>query len=232
MRLDKYLCDCLPVTRNEIKKEIRNKHISVNDLCVSDPSIHVDPQTDFIMYKGKEVNYQKFHYYVLNKPAGYVTATIDKSDKTVMDLLPSQLRDDYFPVGRLDKDTEGLLLITNDGELSHRLLSPKYHVTKGYLCILEKTVTENDLLMLQNGIDIGDDKPTSPAKTIALDDKTVQLYITEGRYHQVKRMFKALCNKVTFLKRISFGPLKLDDFNILPGEYIELSKDKIDSLIK
>lgn len=230
MRIDKYLCDCLSLSRNDIKNEIKKGFVIVNDSAIKDPSIHVNEKTDVIKYNGEIVSYQKYHYYVLNKPSGVITARKDKNDKTVFDILDFAFPKDLAPVGRLDKDTEGLLLLTNDGELSHRLLSPKSHIDKGYLCRLEKDVTKEDIMSLETGINIGDDTPTLPAKAVLINPKEVELYICEGRYHQVKRMFQALCNKVIYLKRISFGPLKLDALDLNLGQCIELDEKQIKEL--
>lgn len=165
---------------------------------------------------------------MLNKPQGVVSATEDKRDKTVLDLIVSKKRKDLFPVGRLDKDTEGLLLITNDGELAHNLLSPKKHVDKTYYVELAKPVTDTTLAALEQGVDIGEESLTLPAKTAALsaDRKSLQLTIREGKFHQVKRMFHAVENEVVFLKRLSMGSLSLDE-TLKPGEYRVLTEEEI-----
>lgn len=230
MRLDKFICDMLGLTRTEAKNVIKKGNITVNNSVCKDSSIHINPEKDDILYNNKQIAYKSNKYYLLNKPSGVITATHDDNDKTVIDLVAPEIRKNLIPVGRLDKDTEGLLLLTDDGELSHKLLSPKSHVDKGYYCELEKNVTKEDLDSLAQGINIGDDTPTLPAKVEIIDSQTVLLYICEGRYHQVKRMFQALCNKVTFLKRISFGPLNLEDYNLNPGEYIELTEEQVKSL--
>lgn len=230
MRLDKFICDMLGFTRTESKVVIKKGYISINKSVCKDSAFHINPETDVIEYNNNPITYKKNKYFLLNKPAGIITATFDEKEKTVLDLIAPENRKNLIPVGRLDKDTEGLLILTDDGELSHRLLSPKNHVDKGYYCELEKDVTKVDIDSLQNGINIGDDTPTLPAKVKIIDSKKVILYISEGRYHQVKRMFQALCNKVIYLKRISFGPINLDDFELNKGEYIELTETQIEAL--
>ena len=163
---------------------------------------------------------------MLNKPAGVVSATTDNHDKTVLDLLKDAHGKDLFPVGRLDKDTEGLLLITNDGELSHNLLSPKKHVDKTYLVKTAESVTTEMVQALERGVDIGEEKLTLPAKVKVLEDKEIELTITEGKFHQVKRMLKAVDNEVVYLKRLSMGCLKLDE-TLKLGEYRELTEMEI-----
>jgi 16S rRNA pseudouridine516 synthase len=169
---------------------------------------------------------------MLHKPQGVVTATQDNHDKTVMELLDSDIRRrDLFPVGRLDKDTEGLLMITNDGELAHMLLSPKRHVDKTYQVHLEENITEEALIQLTQGVDIGEDQLTLPAKAVKIDDKVIHLTIQEGKFHQVKRMLKAVNNEVIYLKRLTFGSLTLDES--LPfGSYRPLTDDEIIQLRK
>lgn len=226
IRIDKYVEECLHITRKEAKEQIKKKCIRVNGNVINDYGLHVD-DSDTVEYKGQKLLYKPFRYYVLNKPAGILTATEDKNHKTVLDILPSNLRKGIFPVGRLDKDTEGLLLLTNDGELAHRILSPGKHVPKTYNCILESTVSTDDINILENGLDIGEKKLTLPAKAELIAPKQVYLTITEGKFHQVKRMFERLGNKVLYLERISFGPLSLDRIDLSRGEYRELSEEEI-----
>ena len=179
--------------------------------------------------QGKNLSFAKFHYYLLHKPAGVITATEDKSQKTVIDLLTGISTKNLFPVGRLDKDTEGLLLITDDGELSHKLLSPKKHVDKTYFCLLKKDISEADINVLSQGVDIGDEKPTMPAVVKALSEREVELTIREGRFHQVKRMMQAVGNEVLYLKRLSMGPLSLPD-DLEKGCFRPLSDAEIEQL--
>ena len=225
IRLDKYLCDLNIGSRSEIKEYIRKKLITVNGAIASDPGMRIS-EDSAVTYRGEPLIYKKFRYYMLNKPKGVVSATQDNIDTTVIDLLKDINTRDMFPVGRLDKDTEGLLIITNDGEMSHRLLSPKNHVEKCYLVHLKHNITSDDIKTLCMGVDIGDDTITLPAKVEAIATDRIYLTITEGRYHQVKRMLEAVDNKVVFLKRVSFGPLELDP-SLSPGEYRELDESEI-----
>lgn len=225
MRLDKYLVECGIGSRKEVKKIIDGKLVSVNDKIISSPKENVDEEKDTVKYKNKIIKYKKFRYYILNKKSGYITAVDDPRDKTVMDLLPEWvIKKDLAPVGRLDKDTEGLLLLTNDGQLNHRLLSPKSHVDKTYYAELEKNISEDDLEKLRNGVDIGG-YITMPALAEKIEDKKIHLTIKEGKFHQVKKMLEAVDNKVVYLKRISFGNLKLNDMEL--GEVREVNLEDI-----
>lgn len=218
MRLDKYLCHCGKGSRSEVKKLIKSGQITVNNEPVKAPEYSVDIDSDVVTVRGEIIQYQKYLYYVLNKPKGVVTAVTDDRYRTVMSCLKSENIKDCFPVGRLDIDTEGLLLITNDGDLAHRLLSPKNHVEKTYFAILNETCPEDAVELFKNGVDIGDEKPTLPAKLeIGNNPKEVRLTITEGRFHQVKRMFQAVGRQVLYLKRERMGNLTLD--GLKPGEY-------------
>jgi len=230
MRLDKYLCDSLLITRNEAKKIIKQNKISVGSKIISDAGYHVASK-DNVCFDGKALTYKEFRYVAMNKPSGYITATNDKKNKTVNDLLDEKLRKTVVPAGRLDKDTEGLLLFTNDGKLAHDLLSPSYHVHKTYLCELTHEIDNDSIKLLEEGVDIGDDKPTAPAKCKKINDKTVLLTICEGRFHQVKRMFHAVANEVVKLTRVSFGPLELSKLDIKTGEYRELTTEE-EALLK
>ena len=217
MRLDKYLCDCDLGTRSEVKALIKKGLIRVNAQIAKDPGMSVDETKDSVTYKDAVVAYSKYHYYVLNKPKGYVCSRRACEGKTVYELLPADLRNKLETVGRLDKDTEGILLFTDDGDLSHRLLSPKNHVPKTYDVLCEKDVSVEDLKHLSEGILI-DDEMTLPAKAEYLDaTNRIALTLSEGRFHQVKRMLQATCNKVVELKRISFGNLYLNDLNLPVG---------------
>ena len=225
MRLDKYLVECGIGSRKEVKKIIDNKLVSVNDKIISSSKENVDEENDIVKYRDEIIKYKKFRYYILNKKRGYITAVDDPRDKTVMDLLPEWvIRKDLAPVGRLDKDTEGLLLLTNDGQLNHRLLSPKSHVDKTYYAELEKNISEDDLEKLRNGVDIGG-YITMPALAEKIEDKKIHLTIKEGKFHQVKKMLEAVENKVVYLKRISFGNLKLNDMEL--GEVREVNLEDI-----
>ena len=237
MRLDKFLANSGIGTRKEVKDILKNRKSSVNDVFVKDGKIQIDEKKDIVKYENKIVNYKPFVYIMMNKPAGVISATEDNHHKTVIDLLNDEYRTyDIFPVGRLDIDTEGLLLLTNDGILSHNLLSPKKHVDKKYYVKIAKPLSENDVKTLENGIKLGENFVTKKAKIEVIskdshENGNNQVYITisEGKFHQVKRMFKAVNNEVLYLKRITMGNLLLDQ-NLKLGEYRELTEEELDEL--
>lgn len=230
MRLDKFLSDMQIGTRSSVKNLIKKGQVSVNDILVRKPDFQVDTEQDLVTCMGNPITYQSLYYYMLHKPAGVVTATKDHHEPTVMALLPNASGKHLAPVGRLDKDTEGLLLITNDGELAHNLLSPNRHVEKTYYVECRGTLTADAVALLENGVEIGDETPTRPAKvnvlTQAADFYTMELTITEGRYHQVKRMVQAVGGSVTYLKRLSMGALSLDE-NLPKGSYRALTEQEV-----
>lgn len=226
MRLDGYLCSCKGVTRSEAKKLIKEKRVKIGDTVVNDSSYHVK-EDDIIKLDDEILTYEEYIYIILNKPAGYVTARNDERQSTVMELIDED-RKNLSPVGRLDIDTEGLLLITDNGKLNHNMLSPSKHVDKCYLVRCARDVSDEDMNALRNGIDIGDDKPTLPAKCERFGSD-ILLTIYEGRLHQVKRMLLATGNEVVYLKRLSFGPLKLDE-SLGPGESRRLTKEELGSI--
>ena len=231
MRLDKFLCEMGVGTRSEVKNYLKKGQVTVNGEVIKKPETKVKEDTDEICFLGQKLCYEAVQYFLLNKPAGCVTATKDNLSETVMSFLPDNRREDLFPVGRLDKDTEGLLLITNDGALAHELLSPRKHVDKTYYAIIDGEVIEEHVQMFLDGVDIGDENLTMPADlNILKSDKTseIELTIREGRFHQVKRMFEAIGCKVTYLKRISMGSLCLGDLK--PGEVRTLTAEEIEKL--
>lgn len=229
MRLDKFLCDNNIGTRSQVKEYIKKGQVTVNGQTARKPETKVDETKDTVTFQGREVRYRKYVYYMLNKPEGVVSATNDNTAPTVVSLLTVPEQKDLFPVGRLDKDTTGLLLLTNDGALAHDLLSPKKHVDKTYLVKPEQPLSEEDIHHLESGLDIGDDKPTAPAKVVLTEDGDLLLTIHEGRFHQVKRMLQAIDNQVLTLERVSFGPLSLDP-SVKRGEYRALTEEEIDAL--
>ncbi len=226
MRLDKFLCDTAGFTRTEAKNAVKKGQIAVNGQVQKAADFKVKENTDTVTFQGKPLSYATFHYYMLHKPAGVITATEDKKESTVMDILREEKVKNLFPVGRLDKDTEGLLLITDDGELAHNLLSPKKHVDKEYLVKVRDSISEEDCRKLSEGVDIGDEKPTAPAKVERVAEKEILLTIREGRFHQVKRMLQAVGNEVLYLKRLSMGSLRLPK-DLEKGAYRPLSEDEI-----
>lgn len=231
IRLDKFLADMGLGTRSEVKKEIHKGQVRVNGIPEKSPEYKLDIQKDLVEINGRQISYAQQEYYMLNKPAGVVSATEDKRDTTVLDLIQEKQRKDLFPVGRLDKDTEGLLLITNDGSLAHQLLSPKKHVKKTYFVRVENPVSPEDIKILEEGVDIGEEKRTLPAEISCLSPEKNSLCLTikEGKFHQIKRMFQAVDNKVLYLKRLSMGSLTLDE-TLAPGEYRPLTKEEIERL--
>lgn len=282
IRLDKYLSNMTGESRSIIKSEIKKGNVIVNGSTVLKAENKIDEIKDEVIYKGESVAYSKYAYYMFNKPAGCVSATTDNTCKTVIDYLKNEQVSGLFPVGRLDKDTEGLLIITNDGELAHKLLSPKKHVAKKYYARIKGNLPTDVEKRFEDGLDIGDEKKTLPArievlqnaKTTestdkltgktdnmtgktdnmtgntdnitdvvisdrsdalpdegpALFDSEVYVVITEGRYHQVKRMFKAVGCEVTYLERKSMGGLELDD-TLRRGEYRKLTDEEINTLL-
>lgn len=235
IRLDKYLADMSVGTRSEVKRLIKNGMVRVGDEVVRKAEYKIDESKDIVHIGEKQISYVKEEYYMLNKPAGVVSATEDMLHRTVIDLIDSKKRKDLFPVGRLDKDTEGLLIITNDGALSHRLLSPKKHVDKTYYAKINGKVTSYTVEQFQRGVNIGTDEDPEITKPGVLeilasgDQSEIRLTIQEGKYHQVKRMFQAVGMEVAYLKRESMGNLKLDPtLNI--GEYRALTKEELESM--
>ena len=236
MRLDKYLAEMGVGTRQEVKKQIRQGKVTVNGTVVKAADTKIDETYDEVTIGGRNISYVSYEYYMLNKPGGVVSATEDRRDTTVIDLIKDKKRKDLFPVGRLDKDTEGLLLITNDGDLAHRLLAPKKHVDKVYYAKIDGMVTEEDVKRFAEGIDIGaeEEEMTRPAKLDIMksaEESEIRLTIHEGKFHQVKRMFLAVGKEVTYLKRERMGTLCLDE-NLKPGEYRLLTEEEIENVRK
>lgn len=229
MRLDKWLTHMGTGSRKDVKGLIKTGSVQVNDVPVKDPSCQVDPSKDVVTVHGEPLVYEAFHYFLLNKPQGVITATEDAKQETVLDLLDERdRRKDLFPVGRLDKDTEGLLLITNDGALAHKLLSPKHHVEKTYEAIINGLITEEMVMAFQKGIELKGDGATKPAKLKVLteaENPRVEIQITEGKYHQIKRMFVAVGREVLYLKRTKMGPLALEA-GLELGAYRPLSQEE------
>lgn len=235
IRLDKYLADMGVGTRSEVKGHIRKKQVQVNGEWPDGGGQKVDTEQDRVFFRGKEIVYAEKEYYMLYKPKGCVSAVTDPVHKTVLDYIKGSRRKGLFPVGRLDLDTEGLLLITNDGALSHRLLSPGRHVPKTYLVRVSGEVGEEERSRFLEGVDIGESRITLPAQLKVLSGDSgvseVELTIMEGKFHQVKRMFEAVGKKVLYLKRISMGSLVLDG-GLLPGEYRALTERELSDLMR
>ena len=242
MRIDRLLCELNIGSRSAVKELLKKGQVCVNGQVVKKADTKVDENTAVVTCQGKEFRYRPYVYYMLNKPAGVITATKDDTEKTVMDLfreaylcshvdLSGIPYKEMFPVGRLDKDTVGLLLLTNDGELSHNLLSPKKHVDKKYLVHLNGIISDEDADRLRAGVDIGEGDITAPSilERDVNDLSKCFLTITEGKFHQVKRMFQAVGLKVIYLKRVSMGSLVLDEM-LSEGEIRELTMEEINSL--
>lgn len=231
MRLDRYLHLSGLGSRKEVKSFIKQKRIMVNDQLVLSSKLHINEQ-DTIKFNGKTVRYQPFVYYMLNKPTGCLSASRDPFELTVIDLI-DDYHDDLFPVGRLDKDTTGLILISNNGKLAHALLSPRHHVKKIYEAYISGRITHEDIKAFREGIKLKDFK-TLPGDIEVLeefeDQSYVRITIMEGKYHQIKRMISSRGKQVLQLKRISMGPLILDDA-LKEGDYRSLSQEEIDSLL-
>lgn len=229
IRIDKYLCDNAGLSRSEAKKAVLSSKVTINNIPVKRCEAKLLEGTDTVTLNGDPIIYEKYSYYMLNKPSGYVSANSDSREKTVIELFSSEKKKNLACVGRLDKDTTGLLLVTNDGELIHKLISPRKNVFKDYLVTIVKPLTVEDIKALEEGVDINDPTLTKPAKVRVIDDNNIILSITEGRFHQVKRMLIAVGNAVVKLKRISEGSLKLDD-SLSEGQYRKLTPDEIDML--
>lgn len=225
MRLDKYLADMKIGTRSQVKELIKKGHIKINGQVVKKSDYKVE-SSDIIKYDNEQVDYVEYEYIILNKPQGYLSATEDNYDKTIMELIYSK-RKDLVPVGRLDKDSEGLILITNDGQLNHKLLDPKNHVDKKYYVEVDTKLVDNAEDLFKEPMDLGD-FITKPAKFEKIDDYHAYLTISEGKFHQVKRMFSKIGSEVIYLKRISFKNLVLGDLKI--GEHRYLTDEELEIL--
>jgi 16S rRNA pseudouridine516 synthase len=233
MRIDKLLANLGFGSRKEVKGLLKTGAVKINDAVVKDAKQQVDPNNETVTLNGEVLEYKEFIYLMMNKPQGVLSATEDHRDETVIDLL--ELDDQVyepFPVGRLDKDTEGLLLITNDGQLAHRLLSPKKHVPKTYFAVIDQEVTEDDIKAFSCGVTLDDGYMTKPGELKILKSgirSDIELTITEGKFHQVKRMFEAVGKRVIYLKRLTMGSLALDE-SLELGEYRELTDEEIELL--
>lgn len=210
MRLDKFISMLGKATRSEAGKLIRAGKATVNGIVQKAPDYKIDPDNDLVTLLGEALTYKKYTYIMLNKPEGYVSATEDPNEKTVLDLVSVEdRRKGLFPCGRLDKNTLGLVILTNDGEGAHRVLSPKHHVSKVYKFISRDPVCENDIKLLEAGVDIGG-YLTKPCKIKMVSENEGEITLIEGKYHQIKRMLEAVGNKITYLERIRFGSIVLD----------------------
>ena len=229
VRVDKILSELGFGSRQEIKKYVKAGKVRINDNIVKKPEEKLNSEKDKLYFEGKEVEVEEFETFILYKPAGYVCATKDNVHKTVMELIDSK-RKNIVPVGRLDLDTEGILILTNDGALNHRLVSPASHVDKTYYAVFEGKLDENAVEMTKNGLDIEEGEVSKPAKLEIISDNEILLTIHEGKFHQVKRMVKALGGEVTYLKRVAFGGLILDDLKLNKGESRKITEIEMEML--
>lgn len=230
MRLDKMLSHMGFGSRKDVKQLIKSNKVRVNDCIANKPNMHIDVSADEVSVQGELVEYRQFIYLMLHKPQGVISATEDVYEQTVIDLL--EIEDalfNPFPVGRLDKDTEGLLLITNDGKLAHALTSPRREIEKTYIATIDGTVTKEHIQQFSQGVTLDDGYETKPGKLRIIssgETSEIELVITEGKFHQVKRMFQAIGREVTYLKRVQMGEIQLDD--CLPlGSYRELTEEEL-----
>lgn len=231
MRLDKYISSCTAVTRSEIKKLVKSGAVTVNGIIAKKSDEKVNENIDVVEVSGEKLNYRKFVYLMLNKPQGYISATEDKHHPVVVDLVPQEYKHfNVFPVGRLDIDTEGLLLLTNDGHFDHEMTSPKKNVYKRYLAKLDKPAQESDIESFRQGMEFKEFTAKSAVLEITSNPCEVYIEIAEGKFHQVKRMCERVGKTVTHLKRVKIGDLKLDN-TLSPGEVRELSEDEVKMLL-
>ena len=232
MRLDRLLSECTALSRSQLRQIIKNGSVSVDGIVITSPEHKVCSDTARVELDGKTVSYEKFCYYMLNKPAGILSATDDKKQKTVIDLFPAELKKkNLFPVGRLDKDTTGLLIITNDGDFAHRVISPRSEIVKTYHAVTETPVNDADIEAFRQGIVLADGTKCLPAGPEKLPDGSCLVRVMEGKYHQVKRMLASRGKPVTALMRLSIGGLELDK-GLLPGQFRQLSEKELCSVNK
>lgn len=230
IRIDKFIADSSSLSRKEATKSIKSGKIKINGETITDSSYKLNTQADLVIFCGVPIVYKENYYIMMNKPRGYLSATEDKYDKTVMELLSKELpRDKLFPAGRLDKDTEGFLFITNDGQLAHRITGPKNHIPKKYYVTLDKPVPETLIDIFRNGVTLENDEKCKSAELEIIGKKDCYLTLTEGKFHQVKRMFAVYGLTVVYLKRVMIGGLYLDE-SLKLGEYKELKADEVDKL--
>lgn len=227
MRLDKLLSESTEFSRSQLKQMIKNGAVTVDGALASAPEQKVDPEHAVVTLNGDPIVYRKFCYYMLNKPAGLLSATDDRKQKTVIDLFPAEIRKrNIFPVGRLDKDTTGLLLITDDGDFAHRVISPKSGIIKTYHASTASPVDEDDIAAFKEGIELADGTKCRPAELEKMPDGRCIVRVTEGKYHQVKRMLASRGKPVTALKRVAIGELQLDE-NLESGEFRQLTENEL-----
>lgn len=228
MRLDKFIAISLNISRNDAKKYIKNNDILINNNKINDPNYIFDEKNDEIEVNGSLLKYEEYIYLMMNKPSGYLSATFDNKNKTIMELVPDEfLKKDLAIVGRLDKDTEGLIILTNDGRFIHQITSPKSNIIKKYYVKYDGILADNSKELVQEGIGL-DTYKAKPGILDIINESEAYISITEGKFHEVKEIFKKLNANVTYLKRVKIGSLELGDLKI--GEVIKLTKDEIDKI--
>ena len=230
MRIDRFLANQGFGTRKEVKRLIKDRVVTVDEVIVTDSAFQLNPNSAIVRVEGQIIEYHEYVYLMMNKPAGVICATHDEHDETVMELI-AEFYKDLFPIGRLDKDTEGLLLLTNDGIFAHQVISGKKEIRKIYEVVLEFPFDKKYITELEKGINYGDNEIAKPATVTIIDENIIHLGITEGKYHQVKRMMHACQNEVLYLKRICIGNLALDD-KLAPGDYRFLSDKERESIMQ
>ncbi len=231
-RIDKILSSALKVSRTDVKKLMKKQNVRINGKRVTDANAKTEPSVDTITLNGQPIIYQKYIYIMMNKPKGVISASEDKNVPTVVDLVPESLkRLGLFPAGRLDADTTGFVLITDDGDFAHKILSPKKHVEKTYHALLEREITDSDIDRFKNGIELKDGTLCLESKLERIGERYVQVIIHEGKYHQIKRMFAALGNRVIELKRIKIGSLELDE-SLKEGECREITRTELELITR
>ena len=232
MRVDKLISECGIASRKEIKQMIKAGRVAIDGITASSPEQKLDPDVNKVTLDGEELSYAKYRYYMLNKPSGLLSATDDGKQKTVLDIVTPEMRKmGLFPVGRLDKDTTGLLLLTNDGEFAHWIISPKSEIVKTYRAVTAAIVDEADVEAFKNGLILGDGTKCLPAELIPLDDGSCLVKVMEGKYHQVKRMLASRGKPVLELERKSIGSVELD-LSLKYGEFRPLTEDELCRLMK
>lgn len=230
MRLDRFLAKTIFETRTTVKKYIRQGRVFVNDQPIYDSGYILDLTKDKVSFDDNVLTFVEFYYFLLNKPSGYVCANVDGINPTVISLDPLFAKNNLNTVGRLDKDTTGALLLTNNGDLAHKLISPKHNIPKLYEVVVDKTLDKNVIKMFENGININDEYTTLPAKITLISANKAEVTLREGKYHQVKRMFTALGYEVTALHRLSFANLTVDDLQV--GQWRALTETEIEALLQ
>ena len=232
MRLDKFIADTTGMTRSQAGREIRTGSVLVNGIPVRKPEQKIEETSDTVTVSGRVCEYCRFHYYLLNKPTGFITAAKDPKQKTVLDLFPTEIRKwGVSPVGRLDKDTSGLLLLTDNGEFAHRIISPKSEVDKVYRAVVDGMLSPGDILGFREGIVLADGTKCLPAKLEIINEQECIVTVQEGKYHQVRRMLAAVGKPVYSLKRVAIGPLRLET-DLLEGQYRPLTEQELCIMFK